>query len=46
MSIRVAQSEVEIMDCFPVMQELGPNISKGAFLQRVQEQRSRVPHGQ
>ncbi len=38
MNIRVATTDTEINDCYPVMQELRPHIAEGQFLSRVRSQ--------
>lgn len=36
-SIRIAETDEEIKACFPVMQELRPNLEPGTFVSRVRE---------
>lgn len=38
MHIRVATTDVEITDCFPVMRELRPHIAEDQFLSRIRSQ--------
>ncbi len=38
MHIRVATTDVEIADCFPVMRELRPHIAENQFLSRIRSQ--------
>ena len=39
MQIRVAESDREICDCYPVMRQLRPRLSEESFLERVRAQR-------
>lgn len=38
MNIRIATTDNEIADCYPVMRELRPHIVKGTFLSRIRSQ--------
>jgi GNAT superfamily N-acetyltransferase len=38
MNIRIAATDVEITDCYPVMRELRPHIAQEQFLSRVRDQ--------
>ena len=38
MHIRIATTDVEIADCFPVMRELRPHIAENQFLSRIRSQ--------
>lgn len=38
MHIRIATTDVEIADCFPVMRELRPHIAENQFLSRIRNQ--------
>lgn len=38
MHIRVATTDIEIADCFPVMRELRPHIAENQFLSRIRSQ--------
>ncbi|MEN6587658.1 MAG: GNAT family N-acetyltransferase [Sulfuricella sp.] len=38
MHIRIATTDVEIADCFPVMRELRPNVEENQFLSRIRNQ--------
>jgi len=38
--VKIAESDVEIRSCFPVMVELRPHLNEGDFLHRVQKQQS------
>lgn len=38
MHIRIATTDVEIADCFPVMRELRPHITENQFLSRIRSQ--------
>lgn len=38
MHIRIATTDVEIADCFPVMRELRPHIAENQFLPRIRSQ--------
>ncbi|MDP2197414.1 MAG: hypothetical protein Q8K01_02410, partial [Sulfurimicrobium sp.] len=40
MHIRIATTNVEIADCFPVMKELRPHIVENQFLSRIRSQES------
>lgn len=38
MHIRIATTDIEIADCFPVMRELRPHIAESQFLSRIRSQ--------